>query len=173
MLEDLMGRLPGNVTTRVLACKVVPTPDFLHREWPDVGKTVLTIRALRYVRYRNRRDAPYQLQTRYFPGALTDRLRRDVLERAPLLSVFDRIGVRIERTEYTAGAVAADPSAANQLEVSLGAPLLLLRGILVDGSGQTQAIKESLWRPDLFQARMRLERGSQEQDGWRFKATRS
>src|SRR5205807_2448988 len=61
ILDDLSG-LASNTTTRLLVLETMQTPDLLRREWPEFGRTIVTIRGVRYVK-----GQPVALVTTYVP----------------------------------------------------------------------------------------------------------
>lgn len=131
-------------------------------------------RAFVIQRIRKFRGTPYQLSTAYVPESIGRQIRRNALTRTSIVTVLDRVGPKTMATEHSVSAVPADSTAARELNVSLGAPLLRMRAILTDVKGRVTAIYESLSRPDQLSVRVELERNPTRnaQGAWRLRLSR-
>src|SRR6185437_9548487 len=94
----------NNTTVRVLELKQTPVPDFLHREWPEFGATVMTIRKVQYVEHQ-----PVALVTAYVPEEVGRQLTARRLGNDTVLTALDKLGFHGAVVEEEASAVAADP----------------------------------------------------------------
>jgi len=122
-------------------------------------------------RLRKHNGIPYQLSTTYVPESVARSIRQDKLRRESVLTVLDRMGPRTVRAEHSMTAIAADATAARELRVALGTPLLRMRVSLMDGSGKVRAVYEGVSRPDRLKVRAELERdfGAKPRIQWRLK----
>jgi GntR family transcriptional regulator len=142
-----------NTTVRLLQFKGTPIPDFLHREWPEIGANVLTIRRVRYVNHE-----PVALVTSYIPEHIGRQLTPRKLGSDTLLAALDKLGFHASSTEQEAGAVAADPFTAKHLDFSVGSPILNLKCLARDSRGQILRYANYLYRPDRYEIRTVVER---------------
>ena len=72
------------------------------------------------------------------------------------LDLFRRLGLELSEVEQTLSAEAADGTLADQLELPLGAPLLLISRVTRDQQGRPFDYLRALYRPDRFSYHMRL-----------------
>src|SRR5690242_1169826 len=77
-----------NTTSRLLEFRHTPVPDFLHREWPEIGANVLTIRRVRYVQRE-----PVVLVTAYIPEDIGRQLTARRLGNDTVLAALDKLGI--------------------------------------------------------------------------------
>jgi GntR family transcriptional regulator len=122
-------------------------------------------------RLRKHNGIPYQLSTTYVPESVARSIRQDKLRRESVLTVLDRMGPRTVKAEHSMTAIAADATAARELRVALGTPLLRMRVSLMDGKGKVRAVYEGVSRPDRLKVRAELERdfGVKPRILWRLK----
>ena len=142
-----------NTTSRLIEFKHTPVPDFLHREWPEVGANVLTIRRVRYVDRE-----PVCLVTAYIPEEIGRQLTARRLGNDTILWALDKLGIHATTTEQEASAVAADPFTARHLDLGVGAPTLNLRGLARDAHGRIICFANYLYRPDRYEIHTVVER---------------
>ena len=145
--------LAANTTVRVLTFKSTPTPDFLHREWPEFGATVLTIRKVRYVE-----NEPVALVTTYVPERIGRALTARRLGNDTVLVALDKLGFRGSSAEQDASAVAADPFTAKHLDCGIGAPILNMKRLARDSKGHIIEYSNYLYRPDRYEIHTLIER---------------
>jgi GntR family transcriptional regulator len=122
-------------------------------------------------RLRKHNAVPYQLSTTYVSESVARSLSPKDLRSDSILTLLDRIGPKMVKVEHSMSAIAADATAARELQVPLGTPLLRMRAVLSDARGKIRALFEGLSRPDQFKVRAELERdgGSKSQVLWRLK----
>jgi GntR family transcriptional regulator len=72
------------------------------------------------------------------------------------MDLFRRIGLDLSELEQTLSAEAADGTIADQLEVSLGTPLLLITRVTRDQRGRAFDYLRALYRSDRFQYHMKM-----------------
>jgi GntR family transcriptional regulator len=142
-----------NTTVRLLEFKFTPIPDFLHREWPEFGADVLTIRRVRYVDHE-----PVALVTSYLPVEIGRQLSARRLGSGTVLAALDRLGLYSTIKEQEISAVAADPFTAKHLGFGVGAPVLNLRCLARDARGQILRYANYLYRPDRYEIHTVVER---------------
>ncbi len=153
-------------TLSILRFEMGPIPASLRELQPRLGARVLIIQRVHRIS-----GSPYALTTAYIPEHLGRKMRRSALSRSSLIRVLDQIAPTSSKTEYITSAVAADATAAKQLDVGLGTPLLRTRAVLTDSRDQIHAAIDSLSRPDRFNVRAMLERNGSKgpQEPWRLK----
>jgi GntR family transcriptional regulator len=145
ILDDPQGAV-SNTKRRLLSLKSSPTPDFLHRDWPEFGATALTIRTLRQIK-----GEPAVFETTYVPEEIGRKLPPGRLRTDTVLAVLDKAGVKAVTAEQEVGAVAADPVTAGHLDCGVGAPLLNVRQVVRDPKGRILMYCNCLYRPDCYE----------------------
>ena len=81
----------------------------------------------------------------------------DLLER-PLLSLFEKAGIKVARADQTITAKLADTRVAPLLEVEIGAALLGIRRLVRDEKSRPVELLEALYRPDIYEYQMAMTR---------------
>jgi GntR family transcriptional regulator len=152
ILDDLRT-LASNTTTRLLAFKSIPTPDFLRREWPEFGATVRVIRRIRFVKHE-----PIVLVTTYVPEEIGRQLTARRLGHDAALVALDRLGYHGANGEQETRAVAADPVSARLLGSGVGAPLLNVRRLVRDSKERILEYTNYVYRPDRYELHTVIER---------------
>jgi GntR family transcriptional regulator len=113
----------GNVTRRVIDCRRLRAPADVGRALElKTGDGVVQVRRVMLFR-----SVPVVLDDIWLPGHLFKGLTAERLSeyRGPMYGLFEtEFGVRMIRAEEQLRAVAADPAAADLLNVKAGAPLL-------------------------------------------------
>ena len=142
-----------NTTVRLLELKITPTPDFLHREWPEFGPQVLTIRRVRYVDHE-----PVALVTTYVPEELGKQLTARRLGSDTVVAALDKLGFHSTTNEQEMTAVAADPITAKHLGFGVGSPVLNMRCLARDAHGRILRYANYLYRPDRYEIHTVIER---------------
>jgi GntR family transcriptional regulator len=152
IIDDPRG-VATNTTIRLLEFKATPVPDFLHREWPEFGAHVLTIRRIRYVD-----KEPVALVTSYVPEPLGRQLTARRLGTDTVLAALEKQGLHAATSEQEMSAVAADPNTAKYLGYGVGAPVLSLKCLERDGRGRILRYGNYLYRPDRYEFHTVVER---------------
>jgi GntR family transcriptional regulator len=142
-----------NTTVRLLEFKFTPIPDFLHREWPEFGADVLTIRRVRYVEHE-----PVALVTSYLPQEIGRQLSARRLGSDTVSAALDHLGLHSTSNDQEISAVAADPFTAKHLGFGVGSPVLNLRCLERDARGQILRYANYLYRPDRYEIHTVVER---------------
>jgi len=148
--------LVTNTTVRLIDYKNTPVPDFLHRDWPEFGTTVLTIRRVRYLNHE-----PVAFVTSYLPEEIARHLTIKRLGNDTLTSALDQLGYHSATLEQEAAAVPADPLTAKHLDYSVGAPILNLKCLARDAGGRVLRYANYLYRPDRYEIDTVVERQRQ------------
>ena len=154
LLEDPRS-IATNTTSRTIEFKHTPVPDFLHREWPDMGTTVLTIRRVRYIN-----DEPVGLTTSYVPEAFAKQLNAKRLNNDTVLAALEKLGLQSATSEQEITALAADPATARHLHIGVGSPILNLKCLARDARGRILRYANHLYRPDRYEVHTVVERES-------------
>jgi GntR family transcriptional regulator len=152
IIDDPRG-VATNTTVRLLEFKFTPIPDFLHRDWPEFGTDVLTIRRVRYVEHE-----PVALVTSYLPEEIGRKLSVRRLGSDTVLAALDKLGLYSTTNDQEIGAVAADPFTAKHLGLGVGSPVLNLRCLARDARGQILRYANYLYRPDRYEIHTVVER---------------
>jgi GntR family transcriptional regulator len=152
-LIDDQRTIATNTSVRLLEFKHTPVPDFLHREWPEIGANVLTIRRVRYIDHE-----PVALVTSYIPEEIGQQLTARRLGSDTLLAALDKLGVHATTTEQEVSAAAADPVTARHLNVGVGSPTLNLKCLARDARGRIVRFANYLYRPDRYEIHTVVER---------------
>jgi GntR family transcriptional regulator len=115
-------------------------------------------RTQRSVRVRLVDGEPFSYLTTHVPERIGVTYSEADLAARPLLSLFDRSGVRAECATQTIGAALAEPEVARALDVDVGAPLIELTRVVLDRSGLGVEHLHAFYRPDRYSIRMDLVR---------------
>jgi len=119
------------------------------------------------IRIRLAKGRPFSHLTTYVPEGIATSYTEADLATTPLFRLLERSGVRIARAHQSVSATLAAPDVAEALELSIGAPLLSLRRVVLDEEGGGVEFLSALYRPDLFRLEMSLNRvGSDERRHW-------
>ncbi len=112
----------------------------------------------RVVRVRHHENTPFSFLTTYVPETVGRTYGpNDLLER-PLLSLFEKAGIKVARADQTITAKLADTRVAPLLEVEIGAALLGIRRLVRDEKGRPVELLEALYRPDIYEYQMAMTR---------------
>jgi DNA-binding GntR family transcriptional regulator len=152
IIDDPRG-VATNTTVRLLELKVTPIPDFLHREWPEFGPKVLTIRRVRYVDHE-----PVALVTAYVPEELGKQLTARRLGSDTVIAALDKLGLHSTTNEQEMTAIAADPFTAKHLGFGVGSPVLNMKCLARDAHGRILRYANYLYRPDRYEIHTVIER---------------
>ncbi len=124
-------------------------------------------RTQRSVRVRLIDDAPFSFLTTHVPERIGLTYSEHDLASTPLLELLERSGVVAAQARQLIGATLAGPEVAAALEVAVGAPLLSLTRVVLDGGGEGVEHLHALYRPDRFSFQMDLERiGARGRRAW-------
>ena len=165
--EDVPA-IASRTSVSALKVKTDVVPAILRDVQAQLGERPLVLE-----RVRKHQGTPYQLSTTYVPESVRRHIRGNKLRQTSIVTLLDQIGLKTVKADHTMSAVAADASAARQLAVPLGSPLLRMRAELSDTKGRVRAVYDSLSRPDHFNVRAQLERKASEntQNPWRLKGS--
>jgi GntR family transcriptional regulator len=152
ILDD-PSRISTNTTVRLLEFKSIAAPDFLHRDWPEFGPTVLTVRRVRYVN-----QEPVALVSSYIPAEIGKELTARRLGNDTLVGALDKLGFHSSSLEEEATAVAADPVTAKHLNFGVGSPVLNLKCLARDARSRILQYSNYLYRPDRYEIHTVIER---------------
>lgn len=105
--------------------------------------------------------------TTWVPEEIAQNYTEADLATSPLFRLLERSGVLIGGAHQSVTATLAAPDVAEQLGVSVGAPLLALDRVVRDSAGQGVEYLSALYRPDMFRLEMELSRvGAREARHW-------
>jgi GntR family transcriptional regulator len=112
----------------------------------------------RAVRVRKHENLPFSYLTTWVPESVgRTYTEADMLER-PLLSLFEKTGIVVTEADQSISAKLADTQTALRLGVELGAALLSIRRLVRDQSGKPVEFLEALYRPDIYEYKMKMTR---------------
>jgi len=112
---------------------------------------------LRAVRVRHSKLQPVMMLTTYIPHAIGQHFTSADMGRHPLATLLKSAGVVVTSGAQVVTATLADPIAARQLEVNVGAALLLIKRLHFDQNRRPVQYLETLASPATFELRMTLE----------------
>jgi GntR family transcriptional regulator len=112
----------------------------------------------RVIRVRRHENIPFSFLMTYVPEAVGRTYGPDDLLERPLLSLFEKAGVKVARADQTITAKLADTRVAPLLEVEIGAALLGIRRLVRDEKGRPVELLEALYRPDIYEYQMAMTR---------------
>lgn len=112
----------------------------------------------RAVRVRSFETGPFSHLVTYVPQNIGRNYDANDLASRPLLQLLERSGVVVDGARQTISAALADADVAALLETEVGAALLEIRRIVVDGEGRPVEYIRGLYRPDRYQYNMVLSR---------------
>ncbi len=110
------------------------------------------------VRVRRHDGRPVSYLTTHVLAEVGRRFGPSDLETTPLLSLLAKSGVEVTAADQSITACMADTAAATQLEVEIGAPLLVVVRVIRDQSDRPVEHIRALYRPDLYEFQMSMSR---------------
>ncbi|HTO60042.1 MAG TPA: GntR family transcriptional regulator [Bradyrhizobium sp.] len=110
----------------------------------------------RAVRIRYMKDQPIMQVTTYIPEDIGRQFGPKDMEGASLYAILQRFGITFASGEQVVTAAAADPVAADRLNVAIGAPLLKVMRVHFDARGRPIQHFELLAPPATYELRMPL-----------------
>ncbi len=140
----LLGLTPRS---RLLQCVVEPADEAIAAALAiRTGDEVIRVERLRFAD-----EEPMALNTSVLPRKLVPGLERVDLERGSLYEILEgRYGLILARAEQTVEPALADPYAAELLGVPVGAPLLLVEGVVYLKNGAPIEWVRILYRGDRY-----------------------
>jgi GntR family transcriptional regulator len=139
-------------TSRLLKIQLSATPTFIRSRDPDFGDRCVVVR-----RCRSFQKEPFMLSISHVPEHLLRHLKRRQLDRVAVLAILEAIGARPAYAEQTTTAVGADVLAAQTLDVEPKSALLCVHRLVRDRDGRSIEHQTSLYRPDRFHLRTRVD----------------
>jgi GntR family transcriptional regulator len=112
----------------------------------------------RSVRVRAIKGMPFSYLTAHVPVHVGATYTKQELATKPLLALFERSGVTIDRASQRISAVLATPETARALKVRVGSPLIELVRVVYDRDGRGVEHLHALYRPDRYNLEMELVR---------------
>jgi GntR family transcriptional regulator len=112
----------------------------------------------RSVRMRAIKGMPFSYLIAYVPARIGATYTKQELATQPLLALFERSGVKIDRASQRISAVLATPETARALKVRVGSPLIELVRVVYDRNGRGVEHLHALYRPDRYNLEMELVR---------------
>ena len=118
------------------------------RLWDAVDRPVQ-----RAVRVRSQNGVPVMHLTSFVPEALGRTFTAEELNRIPLYDLLARAGATIVGARQLVSAALAEPLVASRLGVKVGAALIDLRSLMIDGDGRAVEYVEMLAVPEHLKLR--------------------
>ncbi|MCE7030630.1 GntR family transcriptional regulator [Jiella avicenniae] len=112
----------------------------------------------RSVRVRIADGTPFSYLVTYVPKRIGISYSEADLRSTPLLELLERSGARVASARQTVGATQAGPEIAEALGTETGAALLSITRIVKDEAGAGVEYLYALYRPDLYELQLDLER---------------
>jgi GntR family transcriptional regulator len=110
----------------------------------------------RSVRVRAINGMPFSYLTAHVPAHIGATYTKQELATQPLLTLFQRSGVKIVRATQRISAALATPEIAHALNVRVGSPLIELVRVVYDRDGRGVEHLHALYRPDRYHLEMDL-----------------
>jgi GntR family transcriptional regulator len=137
----------------VLEFDVTPAPPHVRAQFgAQTGEQFV-----RAVRVRYSQHQPIMLLTTYLPIHIGRRMTAADMEQFPLAVLMKRAGAEVVSGEQVVTATLAEPIVARQLDVNIGAALLLIRRMHFDAARRPVQYLETLASPATFELRMSLD----------------
>lgn len=153
LMENLIA-IGATTTVEVLSFDYLPAPaNVAEALGVDPGSTVQ-----RAERRRSRDGRPFSHIVTFLPQDIGRTFDRQDLTDQPILKLIERAGKTVAQADQTVTAVSADALTSVVLGVPEGAPLLKVSRAVYDREGSTLQYIEVLYRPDVFQLNMKLDR---------------
>lgn len=151
-IEDLIA-LGVKTSAKVLSTGIISPPsEVAEKLGLPQGLQVVSIKRVRYVE-----DVPLAYHTFFFPLAIGARLLEEDLERCTILSVLrDKYGLPLVEKEQVIEAALADVEVAGDLQVEVGAPLLMLERFFVGAEQRPVGYFRSYYRADRYRYTVKL-----------------
>lgn len=131
----------------------LPTPAVAEGLGLDAGEEVQ-----RSVRVRIADGTPFSYLVTYVPKRIGISYSEADLRSTPLLELLERSGAKVASARQSVGATQAGPEIAEALGVETGAALLSITRIVQDEAGEGVEYLYGLYRPDLYELQLDLER---------------
>ena len=153
LMENLIA-IGATTTVEVLSFDYLPAPaNVAEALGVEPGSTVQ-----RAERRRSRDGRPFSHIVTFLPQDVGRTFDRQDLTDQPILKLIERAGKTVAQADQTVTAVSADALTSVVLGVPEGAPLLKVSRAVYDREGSTVQYIEVLYRPDVYQLNMRLDR---------------
>jgi GntR family transcriptional regulator len=152
---EAMRQMGYETFSRVLGVQdVVPSTQV--REHLGLGKRA-RVTELRRVRYLNRE--PISVDVSYLPTTIGHRLvREDLATRDVFVILENDYGLALGHADLQIGAVQADETLAEQLQVNADSPILFIERLTHGVDGKPIDYEHLFYRADAFQYRVRVDR---------------
>ncbi|HEV2122437.1 MAG TPA: GntR family transcriptional regulator [Chloroflexota bacterium] len=153
-VEDMVA-LGMKASARVVSVERVPADATVARQLEmAVGSMVM-----RLERVRLGNEEPLSFDVTFLPPALGERVAREDLSVHPIFALLeDKYGIPLGYADYRIHATSADRTVARHLEISRGAPVLLIERMTYGESGTPLDYERLYYRGDRVSYRMRLSR---------------
>jgi GntR family transcriptional regulator len=139
-------------TARVLGEALRPaTPEEAHTFAIDVHELVFELERLRFLD-----DVPVAVDRTRIPQSVAPGLETLDFADASIYAQLSSSGAAPVRADVVVSAASADSTRASQLEIAIGAPLILFTSISQDAGGRAVEIGEITYRADRYQFRATL-----------------
>ncbi len=128
---------------------------------PDVSLALRLgegVRVQRSVRVRRIDDEPFSYLVTCVPEPIGRHYTAEELGEKPLLSLFERAGIKVDSAVQTISATLATPAAAEALDVAVGGALMSLTRTVFSPDGSGVEHLSALYRPDRYRFVMELTR---------------
>ncbi|AJC16563.1 GntR family transcriptional regulator [Pandoraea sputorum] len=109
------------------------------------------------IRVRSTQAGPLSYITTHVPQDIAQ-IRREELERKPLLMLLEEAGVELGGATQTISARLADAVVARHLDIAVGSALLAVTRLVRDVADRPVQLLQGLYRPDRYQYQLQLSR---------------
>src|SRR5450830_892340 len=152
---EAMTRKGYEIYNRVVGHRTLPaTAEVAQQLCVEVGATVAEIRRVRHL---NRE--PVSLEITYLPEELGQRLRNEDLSSRDIFLIFENdFGIALGHADLQIGAVIADHTLAEALQVNEGTALLRIERLTYTADGKPLDFEYLYFRGETFQYHLRIAR---------------
>lgn len=117
---------------------------------------------LKVVRVRSWSKRPFSCITTHVPMRIAALLNRKDLEKAPMLTLIEKGGIKVSHANQSISAELADPQTAERLQVEPGSALLVVKRVVFDGDNRPIQLLSGKYVPAFYEYRMSLSRSAGE-----------
>lgn len=110
------------------------------------------------IRVRSMKGQPFSYLVTHVPASIAQSYDENALATTSLFVLLERSGVRVDHATQTISATLATEEIAQALDVSVGAPLIVLERVVFDKEGLGVEHLEAFYRPDRYQIQVDLGR---------------
>lgn len=113
------------------------------------------------IRVRRMKNQPFSYLITHVPASIAQNYDENALATTSLFVLLERSGVRVDHATQTISATLATEEIAQALDMSVGAPLIVLERVVFDKEGRGVEHLEAFYRPDRYRIQVDLGRAGE------------